>query len=126
MFRLAYRDFGDHESLVVNHTVKGGPLGAERWYELRNPSAAFVYQQDTIVDASTNYWLGSIAMDKVGNTALGFSASSKNLFLASLVVFLSCREVDLGDRRRFMLLFQFSFPAQLGKFSVNRCFPHLL
>jgi len=27
MFRLAYRNFGDHESLVVNHTVLGGALG---------------------------------------------------------------------------------------------------
>jgi len=80
MFRLAYRNFGDHESLVVNHTVKGGPLGALRWYELRNPAAPFVYQQATIVDPNINYWLGSIAMDKVGNTALGFSASSKSLF----------------------------------------------
>jgi hypothetical protein len=80
MFRLAYRNFGDHESLVVNHTVKGGPLGAVRWYELRNPSAPFVYQQATIVDPNTNYWLGSIAMDKIGNMALGFSASSKSLF----------------------------------------------
>jgi hypothetical protein len=80
MFRLAYRNFGDHESLVVNHTVKGGPLGAVRWYEIRKPSAPFVYQQSTLFDPFNNYWLGSIAMDKVGNMALGFSASSKNLF----------------------------------------------
>lgn len=80
MFRLAYRNFGDHESLVVNHTVKGGPLGAVRWYEIRNPSAPFVYQQSTLFDPFNNYWLGSIAMDRVGNMALGFSASSKNLF----------------------------------------------
>ncbi len=44
MFRLAYRNFSDHESLVVNHTVKGGALGAVRWYEIRNPQAPFVYQ----------------------------------------------------------------------------------
>jgi hypothetical protein len=80
MFRLAYRNFGDHESLVVNHTVQGGPLGAVRWYELRNPSAPVVYQQSTLFDPFNNYWLGSIAMDKGGNMALGFSASSKNLF----------------------------------------------
>src|SRR5216683_2082489 len=35
MFRLAYRNFGDHESLVVNHTVKGGALAGVRWYEIR-------------------------------------------------------------------------------------------
>src|SRR6202140_2334837 len=50
MFRLAYRNFGDHESLVVNHTVSGGPLAGVRWYEIRNPANPFVYQQATVVD----------------------------------------------------------------------------
>jgi hypothetical protein len=80
MFRLAYRNFGDHESLVVNHTVKGGPLAGVRWYEIRNPAAPFVFQQATVIDPNVNYWLGSIAMDKTGNIALGFSASSKSVF----------------------------------------------
>jgi hypothetical protein len=81
MFRLAYRNFGDHESLVVNHTVAGGPLAAVRWYEIRSPGAGpFVYQQDTLYDPNTNFWLGSIAMDKIGDIALGFSASSRSLF----------------------------------------------
>ena len=76
MFRLAYRNFGDHESLVVNHTVKGGALAGVRWYEIRNPSAPLIYQQSTVIDPDVDYWLGSIAMDKAGNIALGFSASS--------------------------------------------------
>src|SRR5713226_5534060 len=80
MFRLAYRNFGDHESLVVNHTVKGGSLAGVRWYEIRNPSAPFVYQQSTLIDPNVNYWLGSIAMDKIGNAALGFSVSSQSVF----------------------------------------------
>ena len=80
MFRLAYRNFGDHESLVVNHTVKGGALAGVRWYEIRNPSAPFVYQQSTIIDPDVDYWLGSIAMDKTGNIALGFSVSSHTVF----------------------------------------------
>jgi hypothetical protein len=80
MFRLAYRNFGDHESLVVNHTVKGGPLAGVRWYEIRDPSAPFVYQQSTLIDPNVNYWLGSIAMDKTGNIALGFSVSSRSVF----------------------------------------------
>jgi hypothetical protein len=78
MFRLAYRNFGDHESLVVNHTVAGGALGGVRWYEIRNPgSGAAVYQQGTVVDPNVDHWLGSIAMDKAGDIALGFSAMSK-------------------------------------------------
>jgi len=81
MFRLAYRNFGDHESLVVNHTVKGGALAGVRWYEIRNPnSSPSVYQQETLVDPNTDFWLGSIAMDKDGNISLGFSASSRSLF----------------------------------------------
>jgi hypothetical protein len=77
MFRLAYRNFGDHESLVVNHTIQGGALAGVRWYEIRSPrSSPSVFQQGTVVDPSTDFWMGSIAMDKAGNIALGFSASS--------------------------------------------------
>ena len=77
MFRLAYRNFGDHESLVVNHTIKGGALAGVRWYEIRSPaSLPFVFQQGTVVDPNTDFWMGSIAMDQAGNIALGFSASS--------------------------------------------------
>src|SRR6267154_1448769 len=71
MFRLAYRNFGDHESLVVNHTVKGGALAGVRWYEIRNPSAPYIYQQSSLIDLNVDYWLGSIAMDKIGDIALG-------------------------------------------------------
>lgn len=80
MYRLAYRNFGDHESLVANHTVAGGALAGVRWYEIRSPgSAPFVFQQGTLVDPSTNFWMGSIAMDKAGDIAVGFSASSTAL-----------------------------------------------
>lgn len=80
MYRLAYRNFGDHEALVANHTVEGGPLAAVRWYEIRNPSTGpSVFQEGTVVTPDTNFWLGSIAMDKAGNIALGFSASSHSL-----------------------------------------------
>jgi hypothetical protein len=81
MFRLAYRNFGDHESLVVNHTVLGGLLGGVRWYEIRNPgSAPTVYQQATVVDPNANFWLGSIAMDRAGDLALGFNSMSHDQF----------------------------------------------
>jgi len=87
MFRLAYRNFGDHEALVANHTIKGGALAGVRWYEIRNPkSAPSVFQQGTVVDPNTNFWLGSIAMDKGGNIALGFSASSRDLDPSAYVV----------------------------------------
>jgi hypothetical protein len=85
MYRLAYRNFGTHESLVVNHSVAVGGRGQNksvgvRWYELRNPNGApAVFQQGTFSPDSTYRWMGSIAMDKVGNMALGYSASSSGL-----------------------------------------------
>ncbi|MCU1273971.1 MAG: hypothetical protein JWO48_1402 [Bryobacterales bacterium] len=78
MYRLAYRNFGDHESLVVNHSITPS-VGASaiRWYELRIVNhAATLFQQGTFGPDSTARWMGSIAMDKAGNMALGYSASS--------------------------------------------------
>ncbi len=81
MFRLAYRNFGDHEALVVNHTVEGGALAGVRWYEIRGPGGTpTVFQQGTIVDPDTDFWLGSVAMDRAGDIAVGFNAMSKNDF----------------------------------------------
>jgi len=37
MYRLAYRNFGDHDALVVNHSVAAGSSVGVRWYELRSP-----------------------------------------------------------------------------------------
>ena len=85
MFRLAYRNFGDHESLVVSHSVKVGtskqnPYTGVRWYEIRSPGGTpAVYQQSTYSPDTTYRWLGSVAMDKQGNMAMGYSASSSTL-----------------------------------------------
>ena len=81
MYRLAYRNFGDHESLVVNQSVTAGTTTGVRWYELRAPGAATptVYQQGTYAPDSTNRWMGSVAMDHVGDIGLGFSASSSSV-----------------------------------------------
>ena len=78
MYRLAYRNFGDHESLVANHTVltSNGNTGV-RWYEIRNPNGtATINQQGTFAPDSDNRWMASIAMDKSGNIAVGYSVSS--------------------------------------------------
>jgi hypothetical protein len=81
MFRLAYRNLGTHESLVVNHAAKTSvaPSGV-RWYEIRSPNATpVVFQQGTLTNGGTSLWMGSIAMDKVGDLALGFSESSSTI-----------------------------------------------
>ena len=75
MYRLPYRNFGDHQSIVANHTV-GTEDGsaAVRWYEVRNPGdAPTVYQQGTYAPDADFRWMGSIAMDGNGNIALGYS-----------------------------------------------------
>jgi hypothetical protein len=83
MYRLAFRNFGDHEALVVNHAVTSGSTVGERWYELRSPvstTAAFsVYQQGTFSPDSTYRWMGSAAMDSAGDIGLGYSVSSSNI-----------------------------------------------
>lgn len=86
MYRLAYRKFADgHEAMVVNHAVKVGTTkrnsySATRWYEIRNLSSTpVVYQQSTYAPDATSRWMGSVAMDKMGNIALGYSASSGSI-----------------------------------------------
>jgi hypothetical protein len=80
MYRLAYRNFGDHESLVVNHSVAAGSSVGVRWYELRNPGGTpQVYQQSTYAPDSNYRWMGSAAMDASGDLALGYSVSSTSV-----------------------------------------------
>src|SRR5207302_11310707 len=48
MFRLAYRNFGDHESLVANHSVTASSSVGARWYEIRSPGPTpTLFQQGT-------------------------------------------------------------------------------
>jgi hypothetical protein len=80
MYRLAYRNFGNHEALVVNHSVTAGASVGVRWYEIRSPSTTpVVYQSGTYAPDANYRWMGSIAMDKVGNIALGYSVSSTTM-----------------------------------------------
>jgi hypothetical protein len=87
MFRNAYRNFGGYESMVFSHSVAAGPgstaVSAERWYELRSTPAGgsfSVYQASTYQNKTDSYWMGSVAMDKNGDLALGFSLdNSTNL-----------------------------------------------
>ena len=94
MGRLQYRNFGTHESMVFNHTVDvdGADHAGIRWYELRRtpPGAGAwsVFQQGTHSPDAGNpgladdphRWMASMAMDKAGNMALGYSVSSSTVF----------------------------------------------
>ncbi|MFZ0819174.1 MAG: hypothetical protein WAM91_03840 [Candidatus Acidiferrales bacterium] len=83
MHRLAYRNFGDHESLAVNQSVAAGSSTGPRWYEIRDPDGTpAVFQQGTFAPDSKFRWMGSICMDGKGNMALGYSVSSATTFPA--------------------------------------------
>ena len=80
MYRLAYRNFGSHESLVTNHSVVAGSGGGIRWYEIQNPSGTpTVAQQSTFAPDSNFRWMGSAAMDQAGDLAIGYSVSSSSI-----------------------------------------------
>ncbi|MCW3841071.1 hypothetical protein ONA70_13265 [Micromonospora yasonensis] len=79
IWRLAYRNNGTYESLVTNQSVEATPGHAgTRWYEIRRVNGEYtVHQQGTHAPADgIHRWLGSIAQDKNGNTALGYSVVS--------------------------------------------------
>ncbi len=88
MYRLAYRNFGTHESLLVNHSVNpnNGTAGT-RWYELQNARGTSLASGSPVVVQASTYapdgnfrWMGSVAMDKVGDMAIGYSVSSSSVF----------------------------------------------
>jgi hypothetical protein len=80
MWRLQYRNFGTHETLMTNHTINtGGDHAGIRWYELRRTGGGpwSIFQQgDYSPDTAVHRWMGSVAMNKDGCVALGFSAAS--------------------------------------------------
>src|ERR1043166_5985202 len=82
MFRLTYRNFGDHEAVVGNYSVSSGSVSGIRWFELRNVTngPVTVAQESTYQPDSTWRWMGSAAMDRDGNIAIGYSASSATIF----------------------------------------------
>ena len=89
MYRLAYRNNGTQaspqESLLASGPSDGSDSnhGSVEWFEFRNTGSSTttptLFQSGTY-DPDTNYrWLPSIAMDKDGNIALGYSKSSTSV-----------------------------------------------
>ena len=75
-FRLGYRNFGTYESLVTNQSVEALPgVAGARWYEIRRTGGTYsVFQQGTFApNDGVHRWMGSVAMDKKGDIALGYS-----------------------------------------------------
>lgn len=76
MQRLVYRNFGDHESILAEHSIATSAHGGGvRWYEFRlnRQRDPVLYQQSTYAPGGFFRWLGSIAMDRKGDIGLGYS-----------------------------------------------------
>jgi hypothetical protein len=91
MYRLSYRNFGDHEALVINHSVTSGTGVGIRWYELRNAAgqtlgsaAPVLFQQGTFAPTNDFRWMGSAAMDKTGGIAIGYNISNATTIVPSI------------------------------------------
>ncbi|KFA88197.1 hypothetical protein [Archangium violaceum] len=84
--RAPYRNFKSHQSILLTHSIPtriedGEARGSGlRWYELRLEPASSgqlprVHQSGTYAPGGGFRWMGSIAFDKAGNIALGYSLS---------------------------------------------------
>jgi hypothetical protein len=75
-WRLAYRNFKGYEALVTNQSVEALPgVAGARWYEIRRVGSTYsLFQQGTYApNDGVHRWMCSVAMDKRGNMALGYS-----------------------------------------------------
>ena len=88
MNQTHYRNFGTHESMVLNflvdYTGSENPIGGIRWMELRraDPGVEWtVYQEGTFApEDGLHRFMGAIAMDGVGNIGLAYNVSSETEF----------------------------------------------
>ncbi len=83
MPRLAYRNFGSYESFLISHTLRTGKGSNGQtgvgWYEFRGNGSNIpaLHQSGTFSPDTTVYrFMPSIAQDKVGNVAMGYSVSN--------------------------------------------------
>ena len=85
MWRLQYLNFGSHETMVGNFVtdVDDTDHGGIRWFELHKTGGGnwTLHQEGTFAPKDDAHrWNGSIAMNKDGNIALGYSVSSTSVF----------------------------------------------
>ena len=83
-FAPNFRDFGTHQTMIVNHVVDINDFvdhAGERWYELRKVGAGAwtVFQSGSYAPDAHHRWMGNAAMNGLGDIGLGYSASSGTL-----------------------------------------------
>lgn len=82
MHRLVYRS-REGGTLLANHTVDvdDSDHAGLHWFEARFDGANWsIYQEGVYGPDADHRWLGSVAMDRQGNMALGYSVSSSLTF----------------------------------------------
>ena len=83
MAALQYRNIGGTESLWATMTVLAKTSTGLRWMEVRGMSATpAVYQQGTYAPDAKYRWMPTLAVDKFGNMAIGYTVSNSLMFPA--------------------------------------------
>ncbi len=100
MFRPQYRNFGSHETIVLNFAVDvdGNNHAGIRWMELRKTAAFpwYVHQEGTYAPDELNRFMGAMAMDANGSIALGYTIMGENTFPSSALTG-RCADDPLGE-----------------------------
>jgi len=78
MYQLQLSD----NTLWMNHSVQVGSQAGVRWYQIGDISGTpTILQQRTFAPSDgLSRWMGSLALDKVGNMAVGYSTSSSTTY----------------------------------------------
>jgi hypothetical protein len=80
MYRLAHFNERGTQHFIVTHSVNNTTAVAVRWYEFRaqglGTTSLSLYQSGQTPDDGEFRWMGSGAIDKMGNIAIGYSRSS--------------------------------------------------
>jgi hypothetical protein len=84
MYKVQYRNFGTHESIVCNHVtdVDNTDRGGIRWYELRRTGGGpwSIYQQGTYSPDSDDRWMAAININGDGQIGLIYNRSGTSTF----------------------------------------------
>jgi hypothetical protein len=80
MYRLAHFNERGTQHFLVTHSVNNKTGVAARWYEFRaqglGTTNLSLYQSGQTPDDGEFRWMGSVAMDQLGDIAIGYSRSS--------------------------------------------------
>ncbi|MGE5155919.1 MAG: hypothetical protein ACM3JP_00290 [Betaproteobacteria bacterium] len=83
MMQSQYSNTGGVESLWTTHTVAGGSSsqGAVRWYQVpvTGGTIGSALQASTWNPDARNRWMGSLAVDRIGDMAIGYSVSDATM-----------------------------------------------